>query len=85
MVVKNTRKRKELGSRQINNIGDANVVILKWPISNKTKDNVDDLPIYSIIAATQSQKLATPQASRFKNSQPTISRIAKPAAKKNLK
>lgn len=41
------------------------------------------LLIYSITIATQSQKLVTPQVSRFKNSQPTMSQTVKPRVKKN--
>lgn len=53
-VASNTRERKESSGHQINNIRVANIVILKWLISNKTKDIFDDLAIYSITATTWS-------------------------------
>lgn len=40
----------------MNNIGGANIVILKQPISNKPENNFDNQLTYSITTATQSQK-----------------------------
>lgn len=85
IVVSNTKEREKSGGCQINNIGDTNTIILKRPISNKAKSNFDNSLIYPTTAATQSQKPATPQAFKFKNSQSTMLQIAKPAVERNSK
>lgn len=64
----------------MNNIRGANVVILKQPTMEEAENHFEYHPKYSIIAATQSQKLVEPKVFGLKQ---TL-RVTKPA-RKNLK
>ncbi len=76
-VVSGGGEKQEQGGRRMNNIGSANVVILKRPTMEEVEDNTEDY-IYPVIAATQSLKKNL-EAKKF---QPT-SRIPK-AVERNL-
>ena len=79
-AVANSRgERKEQGGRRMNNIGGANVVILKRPTAEKA-DHDSENHVYPITAATRSQKKNL-EAKKF---QPT-SRVTKPAGRNSEK
>ncbi len=75
VVVNSGRERQEQGGRRINNIGGANVVILKRPTIEETKNNAKDY-IYPVTSVTRSQKMNL-EAKKF---QPT-SQIRKTVGK----
>ncbi len=76
-VASGGEKRQEQCSRRMNNIGSANVVILKRPTIEEAEDNAENY-IYPVTSATRSQK----KNLEAKKSEPT-SRIIK-AVGRNL-
>ncbi len=54
-IISGRGERQEQGGQRMNNIGSANVVILKRPTIEETEENVKDY-IYPVSAATRSQK-----------------------------
>ena len=72
-------ERQDQGGRRMNNIGGANVVILKRPTVEEADNNLEN-HTYPITAATQSQNLARTKISGLKIFQPT-SQVTRPATR----
>ena len=79
-VASNGGERQEQGGRKMNNIGGANVVILKRPVVKEVDNNPEYHHAYPITNFTQSHKLASTQVSRSQDFWPT-SRLTKPAVR----
>ena len=62
MVASDRRERQEQAGQKMNNMGGANVVILKQPTIEEVKDELDNQPTCPITAVTQSENSATTQA-----------------------
>ena len=70
------RDREEQGGRKINNIGGANIVILKQPNVEKADDNLEYPLMYPINAIIQSQKKNL-KSKKFQST----SRVTRPAGR----
>ena len=79
-VASDRKGREEKGGRRMNNIGSANVVILKRPVVEETDNYPEDHLTYPITITTQSQKPASSKVSGTQKPQP-ISQTTKPAQK----
>ena len=79
-VASGGREREEQGGRRMNNIGSANVVILKRPVVEEADNSLEYYHTYPITALTRSHKSVPTKVSEPKNSWPT-SRVTKPAAR----
>lgn len=79
-VASDRKGREEKGGRRMNNIGSANVVILKRPVVEETDNYPEDQLTYPITITTQSQKPASSKVSGTQKPQPT-SQTTKPAQK----